>query len=325
MSNFKDIFYIYHPVFVLTKYTGFSAFSIENSLRSRQINPCQRYTIVTNLSQIMVVFALIWSYFGVFIKYEMSSLIWFLALFVAVIMNCIHYFIHVIVKNLFRKDIIKIFDDLDCLDKDFNRLGIKLAYTRLKIFTLSIIAICGIINIWRATFILCTAFGNGIQSFTQTLWQISRVYVEISHTVFDATFFCTLLIIKCMFSNLNAHLIEKFLRNNETTDTDVTCCRTLSKHYQSLISILERFSKIMSPQLLLVIAVHFDYAATQLVIFVQYVANIGWNLTFLVRFVTTCAPAMIKMAILIGVPNECQIKVRQSLVAPSLSFCFIIV
>lgn len=313
MSNAKDIFYIFYPIYTVAKYTGFVGYSIEGPPKRRYLHPSKWYTRITNTFHCTLAFALVWCYFGVFLKYEVPYIILYLALYLAVVMRSVQYIIHVVTKNVYNQDIIQILKDLDYLDQEFNRLGIALPYTRLKIITLLVLGITSVVDATYNGVVISNILADEKMILVRNVWNYSRIYVNLSQTIFDLIFFVIILIAKNMLQNLHILMFKKFSNCNNSvplTSSDISSLKDMMKYYGDLTSIVTKFSRIMSPQILLLIGTHFIYGATQLLIFIQEFLIHGFNWLFVRNFLGVCGTALLKMGLLIGVSNECQRQVR---------------
>ncbi|KAK9718561.1 hypothetical protein QE152_g23164 [Popillia japonica] len=80
----------------------------------------------------------------------------------------------------------------------------------------------------------------------------------------------------------------------------------MMQYYHRLICILIKYIRIVSPQILMVVGIHFCYGATQSLIFVQDFARDGLNWKFVRRLAAVSGMAVLKLRVLIGTSNGCQ-------------------
>lgn len=309
MSKLKDIFYVYYPIYILAKCTGFVGYSIEGPPNRRRLELSKKYATATNVLHITVMSALIWCYFNVFTKYRMPYVFFHLFLLVGVLTKIAHYFIHVIAKHLWRENMIRIFHDLDLLHTEICRFAIKLRYTHLRMLILVIISSFVIVDSCIGFYILYNSLEDEAMPSGQLLWEFCRVYINISQSVFVLNFISVMVIINDIFGNFNTLIAEIFLRNYVCLDLQVTM-RNIMQNYYILMSVIRKFNRINSLPLSIIIAYYFIKTAPQVLGFVQHLVNIGFSWEVLSYFLTTSLTFAIKLGVLVGVSNECQRRVR---------------
>lgn len=312
MSDVKDVFNVYYPTYILARYTGFFGYRIEGPPKRRVLKPFKRYNILTNAFQFIAILAIVWPHFGVFVQYEVPYIIMYFALYSIVMMRCIHFIIAVIRRNVYNHELIKILKELNRLDLEFEGYGIELPYARLKIcFFVFVIFLT--VDASYDIFIIYNTLVEKKTRLLEYVWEFCRVYLNLTQTIFIVSFFSIVLIIESMFSNLNQCLANRFSINKEIihlTGAEISCLRDMMQYYHRLICILIKYIRIVSPQILMVVGIHFCYGATQSLIFVQDFARDGLNWEFVRRLAAVSGMAVLKLRVLIGTSNGCQKEVR---------------
>ncbi|GJQ69130.1 hypothetical protein Trydic_g6290 [Trypoxylus dichotomus] len=296
--------------YVLAKCTGFLAYSVDGPPKCRQLRLNKCYAIVTSAFQILAgVFMVLWLFDSVTI-YKVPSLLLYLLYLLGLALKYSHYFIFLIAKHAFSKQTIQIFSNLDALDKEFNRLGLKLPYVRLRILCLLSLSISLIADGYNNLIITVYTLRNPHVHLAQLVGNLYGAYTSFSETIFSLMFFSTVLIIKDMFRNLNEFLIKNFLDCNDklvvAPSRGPVHIKNVMKHYHQLTNILRKYNRIVSPQLLLVIGNQFCYVTLQVFLFVQELAAGRIDLMFALGITAVTCTSMAKIAMLVGVSNDCQ-------------------
>lgn len=200
--------------------------------------------------------------------------------------------IQIIMRRVYAREFIAIFNELYDIDQKLKvEFEIKLAYKKLGVVSMLPLLI-GLLDLVFVNPTAYTANNSYIAAFSESIFY---AYLLLSLIVIVVEFFTIILIFRNIFAGIRQFLIREFL-DKSTAATHPEILQNLSSIHQDLCSLLRRYNRTISFQILMVFA--YIYLTSCLCIF-TLILSISRSEFLLFPNSIRCLPILVCTLILI--------------------------
>lgn len=323
--NNENIFNIYKPIYIFAKYTGFCTNTIRIFHDKIYIKYNRKYSIITSVFHTISAIYFIWCSINAAQLLSTQSPLINLCRVIATLLKFFHYYISVAMENLRSKGIIRIFTDLNEIDKEFRKLGVKLPYVSLRRSCIIVLLTLLLINTYTVFIFLFDKYTKN--SYLKIIWCICEMQLYLSQIVSTANFFFIVSIIKQMLANANEILLRVAQRVYISRRNQQLLFRKLMRIHQELIDTMRRYNKRTSLQILFIISMQIAYITLQSFAFVQRLISNNYkvSVSYFVHMGAIFTFVAIKVGVFVIVSNRCQLEVRKIIISSRISYRIIVI